>query len=160
KTYRGPIVLAALLLIDFLFSLAYQHHLFGYRTIAVMFSITTVAGFFATVLMFYDSVYYLAKVIDKTVSLWNIGLSCVYVIFFFAIKYCILYFKLGHDHFYFSNDVSPDLIDFFYFTITTIATVGFGDIIPLSTLAKFTVSFEVITGVSFLIFIISDVDSI
>ncbi|MEO5675621.1 MAG: potassium channel family protein [Chitinophagales bacterium] len=160
KTYRGPIALAALLLIDFLFALTYQHHIFCYRTIAIILSITTVLGFVTIVIMFYDGVYYLAKVIDKTVTLWNVGLSGVYVIFFFAMKYCILYFKLGHDHFYFANDPSPDVIDFFYFTIITIATVGFGDITPLSTLAKLTVCLEVITGISFLIFIISDMDSI
>jgi voltage-gated potassium channel Kch len=47
--------------------------------------------------------------------------------------------------------------DGFYFSTTTLATVGFGDIVPVSRLARGLVSLEIVLGVGLLGFILARV---
>lgn len=45
-----------------------------------------------------------------------------------------------------------DFFSFLYFSIVTITTLGYGDITPLSTIAKIASSFEVILGITYTVF--------
>lgn len=51
-------------------------------------------------------------------------------------------------------NVALTKLDSFYLTITTMATVGYGDIYPKSELARICVSAQIIIGVAFIAFII------
>lgn len=54
-----------------------------------------------------------------------------------------------------SNNCNNIFVDFFYFNIVTIATVGYGDISPKSVLAKIICSFEIVFGVVVLATVLS-----
>ena len=43
-----------------------------------------------------------------------------------------------------------------YFSVTTLATVGYGDIVPLSNLVRMLAAFEVIVGVLLILFGVSE----
>lgn len=159
RTYRGPVFLIALLTIDFLVSIAYKHGWFSYELVAVILSVTAVIGFLAFVFMLFDSLYVLADHMDYIVSLISIGLSCVYVVLFFTAKYAIIY-RMGADHFLIANNLSFEGFDFFYFSVITICTLGYGDMVPASTLARLTVTTEVLTGVTFLLFFLTGAERI
>lgn len=159
RTYRGPVFLIALLVIDFLIAFAYRHGWFSYDVVAVVLSVTALIGFLAFVFMLFDSLYVLADHMDYFVSLISIGLSCVYVVLFYTAKYAIIY-RMGHDHFQVANNVSFEGFDFFYFSVITICTLGYGDIIPASTLARFTVTVEILTGITFLLFFLTGAERI
>jgi hypothetical protein len=160
RTYRGPVFLIAILVIDFLVAMAYEHRWFSYEVVAVILSVTALIGFLAFVFMLFDSLYVLADSMDYFVSLISIGLSCVYVVLFFTAKYAIIYQMLGHDHFVIANNMSFKGFDFFYFSVITICTLGYGDIVPASTLARLTVTVEILTGVSFLLFFLTGAERI
>jgi hypothetical protein len=46
-----------------------------------------------------------------------------------------------------TSDTGNELIDYFYFNIVTLATVGYGDIVPKSSLAKITCIFEILFSI-------------
>jgi voltage-gated potassium channel Kch len=46
-----------------------------------------------------------------------------------------------------------------YFSIVTIATVGYGDVVPFSALARFVVSIEILTGMAYGVFFLSVIAS-
>jgi len=71
----------------------------------------------------------------------------------FASIYYNLY-KIDSNNFISSNN-HFNFIDSIYFSIVTFATVGFGDIIPKSNLAKIVVSCEILTSILVLIFLAS-----
>jgi voltage-gated potassium channel Kch len=52
--------------------------------------------------------------------------------------------KVTDDAFQVSNPSGNPLVDFFYFNVVTLATVGYGDISPVSALAKVICSMEIL----------------
>jgi hypothetical protein len=52
-----------------------------------------------------------------------------------------------------------DLIGGIYFSVTTIATVGFGDIVPVSSLARLMVVSEILLGLAYAVFFFSIIAS-
>jgi voltage-gated potassium channel Kch len=60
------------------------------------------------------------------------------------------------ESFFVQHSSGSNSIDFLYFSIVTIATVGYGDITPVTTTAKILTSIEILTGIVFLIIIISN----
>lgn len=48
------------------------------------------------------------------------------------------------------------LLDFMYFSLITISTVGYGDILPNSTLSRAGVALEIILGIIVLVFIVGE----
>ena len=46
-----------------------------------------------------------------------------------------------------------DRVDALYFTTATFATVGFGDVVPVSALARITVTIQMVTGLGLLVLI-------
>jgi Ion channel/Pentapeptide repeats (9 copies) len=46
--------------------------------------------------------------------------------------------------------VSPNAVDAFYFTIVTIGTLGYGDLVPTSTFGKIAISLEAVLGIVWL----------
>jgi Trk-type K+ transport system membrane component len=52
-----------------------------------------------------------------------------------------------------------DLVTAIYFSVVTIATVGYGDVLPLKTATKFLVSTEILVGVAYAVFFFSIIAS-
>jgi voltage-gated potassium channel len=79
------------------------------------------------------------------------------LIILFASAYRILSAYTGESHFYMGD--SPHALSFsesIYFSIVSITTVGYGDIVPHSSLARLLASFEVICGFMLLLFGVSE----
>ena len=57
--------------------------------------------------------------------------------------FSIIYYNLNVGHMYYDSNCYPDkYIDHLYFSTTVMTTVGFGDIVPKSSLAKITVMIQ------------------
>ena len=50
--------------------------------------------------------------------------------------------------------------DFIYFSITTFATVGYGDIIPVSSIAKILVTLEIFLSFLIIVFALANINKI
>ncbi len=75
-------------------------------------------------------------------------LNVQYIVFFWAVVFVTLYGTVGS--LLYGNEFSPPIdnyINAFYFTVTTITTVGFGDIIPASDGARLFTTSLIIIGV-------------
>ena len=68
---------------------------------------------------------------------------------FIIISYSFLYWLLVHINItsFYGLDKESHIIDYLYFSVTTIVATGFGDIIPQTAIAKILVISEIIIGV-------------
>ncbi len=113
--------------------------------------------FFGSLLIFFDLVL-ITCVVGYTCSMKKISLEAVSgsIITYFMIAFCFA------DIFFIINRMSPGAFagigdtetmasfrDMLYFSFTTITTLGYGDILPRSEIAKRLVCIEVVTGVLF-----------
>lgn len=71
----------------------------------------------------------------------------------FALVNLALYRYDPINHFTVSSSSASMFIDFLYFTTVTLATLGYGDIVPISATARLLLTFEVFSGTFFLIFL-------
>jgi voltage-gated potassium channel len=79
------------------------------------------------------------------------------LIILFASAYHILSQYTGRPHFYVGG--SPQVLSFsesIYFSIVSISTVGYGDIVPHSSVARLLASIEVVCGFMLLLFGVSE----
>lgn len=78
--------------------------------------------------------------------------------FSFAILY-LFHGKLGSGSFYIDTAFSPDgrldFSDFDYFSFTTLTTLGYGDITPVSSHARSATSLQAILGVLYIVMLMS-----
>src|SRR6476469_6038583 len=82
---------------------------------------------------------------------------CSLLIILFASAYHILSQYTGKHHFYVGG--SPQVLSFsesIYFSIVSISTVGYGDIVPHSSVARLLASIEVVCGFMLLLFGVSE----
>ncbi len=70
-----------------------------------------------------------------------------------ALSFALVYVILGHPHFV--KDADP--ISAVFFSFATIATVGYGDLMPVTTLARLVVAGELVLGLFFVAIIIAQV---
>lgn len=92
---------------------------------------------------------------SKAQTLGYVALSYAMTIYLFAVIYRA---NCNFD----SDAFKPTLESLFtstYFSIVTIATVGYGDILPVSTFARFMVSIEILSGVAYGVFFLSVIAS-
>ena len=68
---------------------------------------------------------------------------------FIIISYSFLYWLLVHINItsFYGLDKESHIIDYLYFSVTTIVATGFGDILPQTAIAKIIVISEIIIGV-------------
>jgi voltage-gated potassium channel len=79
------------------------------------------------------------------------------IVILFASAYRILSHYTGEQHFYVGN--APRALSFsesIYFSIVSITTVGYGDIVPQSSIARLLASIEVVCGFMLLLFGVSE----
>ena len=97
----------------------------------------------------------LFNILTRTYFFIVISFACIYII---LIKWSYEYNKINHlfkieDH---SNNM---FVDFMYFSIVTISTVGFGDITPLGVIPKILCSLQIVFGFFILATIFSFITS-
>lgn len=95
--------------------------------------------------------------------LWFFGLMILIIIFSFATDYTFL-FQFNQMAFEgvpnFSNSYLYNLYHFFYFSVITFSTVGFGDITPVSDIAKFVVMLEIFLSFFIIVFALMNIKKI
>lgn len=91
------------------------------------------------------------------------GLIIFIIIFSFATDYTCLY-QFNQTTFEgistFSNTYLHNLYQFFYFSIITFSTVGFGDITPISDVAKFVIMLEIFLSFFIIVFALTNIKKI
>ncbi|MEZ2414995.1 potassium channel family protein [Muriicola sp. E247] len=95
--------------------------------------------------------------------LWVFGLIIIISIFSFATDYTCLYqfdqmaFEGMSVH---SNSYVYNLFHFFYFSVITFSTVGYGDIAPISEAARFVVMLEIFLSFFLVVFAFANIKKI
>jgi hypothetical protein len=84
-----------------------------------------------------------------------VGAACVYLLMglFFALIYDITAVVTGSQ--FFASMSRPSLADYIYFSYITIATVGYGDLAPVTTLGRMLAVTEAITGQFYLVTVVA-----
>ncbi|MEQ8683302.1 MAG: ion channel [Cyclobacteriaceae bacterium] len=80
----------------------------------------------------------------------------------FAVDYYCLMSCMPHS-FLLTQDVNNPIVmgfDFFYFSVVTFATIGYGDIVPMTIEAKLLVLFEILSSFIMITFVVSSVGRI
>jgi len=109
----------------------------------------------------------LSKLVKSCYSLKQLILifgSIIFMtIFSFSIDYSCLY-EFQESSFYgipnYPSSYLEKIPDFFYFSVTTFATVGFGDIVPISGFAKALVVLEMVLSFLIIVFSLSNINKI
>lgn len=95
--------------------------------------------------------------------LWVFGLILIISIFSFATDYTCL-FQFSQTTFEgvpdYSNSYIYNLYHFFYFSVITFSTVGYGDITPVSEIAKFVVMLEIFLSFFLIVFALANIKKI
>ncbi len=82
----------------------------------------------------------------------------VFVPFFYSLQYETIF---EHNQASFRiDDPMVDGFDFYYFSTSTFATVGYGDIVPKSSISRFLAVLEMFNGIVILILMIANIDLI
>jgi hypothetical protein len=104
----------------------------------------------AAITFYFQSLLTIGAVIDRdipaVVALYRVMYTYVSVILFFGITF-VLIEKYLPASIIRSDNKTLSLVDPYYFSVMTIATVGYGDMYPSRTFAKFMVTLEVLSGV-------------
>lgn len=88
-------------------------------------------------------------------------LAFIYIFVF--ISFGFIYWRvsiISPDYFVLREDmkkITPDLFDFIYFSVVTITTLGYGDILPNSKLIRLFIMIESISGVTLMGILISSI---
>ena len=85
-------------------------------------------------------------------------MKIIYIIVYLLILSCIYYFldQYSSENIFFIRDSNENKISFWkavYFTIITQSTIGYGDIVPKSSLTRFLVSFQALSTILLVIYI-------
>lgn len=129
--------------------------------------IIAVAALAKTIVITITTLKRLSKLINICHSLerllWVFGLIIIISIFSFATDYTCLY-QFNQTAFEgipdFSNTFLYNLCHFFYFSVITFSNVGFGDIYPVSDVAKFVVMLEIFLSFFIIVFAVTNIKKI
>lgn len=85
-------------------------------------------------------------------------MKIIYIIIYLLILSCTYYFldQYSSENIFFIRDSNEHKISFWeaiYFTIITQSTIGYGDIVPKSSLTRFLVSFQALSTILLVIYI-------
>ena len=84
--------------------------------------------------------YYLIVIYMQTRYTIKTGALALY--FILVVVFAVIYYNMGYQHF--NNMEQNSYVDSMYFTLVTMASVGYGDIQPKTKLAKMIVSVNLI----------------
>lgn len=91
---------------------------------------------------------------EVTVNLISAAITIYIMIGFLGAMTCKAIYTLNHDAFFIDN-AHYDIATFIYFSFMTLTTVGYGDILPKSMIAKFVAMYIAIIGQLYLTVVIS-----
>tara|TARA_R110002073_G_scaffold5410_3_gene33373 strand:+ start:4251 stop:4805 length:555 start_codon:yes stop_codon:yes gene_type:complete len=129
--------------------------------------IIAIAALLKTIIITASTLKQLSKLIDICHSvkqlLWVFGLILFISIFSFATDYTCLY--LFNDMAFegisnYTNSYIFSLYHFFYFSMVTFSNVGYGDITPVSEVAKFVVMLEIFLSFFLIVFALANIKKI
>ena len=72
----------------------------------------------------------------------NYGTYLFVINMIFILFFSVIYYRLKNDNHFTGLDSSSSFLDCFYFSFTTMSTVGYGDISPNSATSKIIVMFQ------------------
>lgn len=138
-----------------------DHRSFPFRIIIAT------AALIKTIVITVTTLKQLSKLIDICHSvkqlLWVFGAILFISIFSFATDYTCLY-QFDHTAFegiaVHSNSYIYNLYHFFYFSVITFSTVGYGDITPVSEVARFVVMLEIFLSFLLIVFALANIKKI
>tara|TARA_R110001592_G_scaffold153736_1_gene382474 strand:+ start:198 stop:758 length:561 start_codon:yes stop_codon:yes gene_type:complete len=141
-----------------MFFIDHKNHLIIY--VIILFAV------FKTITLSYNTIKQLSRIVKKCHSfnqlLWIFGLLIGLSIFSFATDYTCL-FMFNNQSFIgtsFGKNYFSELFQFFYFSLTTFSTLGYGDISPASNPARFLVILEVFLSFLIIVFAVSNISKI
>jgi len=153
-----PILLIGLTTIFYLYAMSFINH----QNYIFVYVIVTLA-FVKTIFLAYSTIKQLTKLVKTCHSfnqlLWIFGVLIGLSIFSFATDYtCLFEFNNAS----FSGMIAGEtylssLFHFFYFSITTFSTIGFGDVAPVSDSARLIVIFEIFISFLIIVFALSNI---
>ena len=120
------------------------------------------------IVLFFTSTFFYIKSLLSITSIWGeakgfisfcIGILLIVTISNYAAIYTAFYYY-DHNLFTVAGHEPLSFWDFCYFSISTLATVGYGDIVAKSTSLRMIVSLEIIHGIALLVFGISNLEFI
>lgn len=122
---------------------------------------------FVIILLICYNVYYILALFnkhdledtDKDFILFGMGVLVIVIPLSYALIYNSFY-NFNNKFFFVSGNEKLNVGDFYYFSISTFATVGYGDIVAKSTSLRMIVTLEIINGIVLLIFGVSNIDFI
>jgi hypothetical protein len=85
----------------------------------------------------------------------RIGSLILFLIWYFAVIY-FGYYDISTQYFHYENGDRLNALDFFYFSASTFATVGYGDITASTTLLRLIVTIQIFLGIFVLILVIAN----
>ncbi len=94
--------------------------------------------------------------------LYSISLIASLIILSFALDFACLFHSAPNAFKGIEHDfgITRTLVEFVYFSVVTFATIGYGDITPVSLSAKFLVSLEILTSFIVIVFLFSNIEKI
>lgn len=135
-------------------SLTVEHYMFTFRTLYK--GQKSLDGNSLIKQLFYSLTEWKVE-LNRIQSLFQILFGYFLTIVTFALLYeTIWLFDINA----FSNKVEMHLLNSIYFSVITSATIGYGDIAPVSTLAKITVCFEVFISLFYTILVFISLPSL
>lgn len=143
----SPSYLLALLVMSlYVFIMQYVDHQVSYAvTFVVAFAI--LKTFYFTFFTFRQVNVSVKRCHYFTQYLWTFGLLVFLIIFSYATDYTCLHFADSHGFYGIAYNQEQNylalLFEFFYFSVVTFASIGYGDIVPLSMAAKTIVILEI-----------------
>lgn len=140
----------------------FPHHQYAWilSKVVVLFSILKVSYLLVFSIRRLKSCLDCCNSFYETLSVY--GLILGIMVISFAVDYYCLMSCMPHS-FLLTQDVNNPIVmgfDFFYFSVVTFATIGYGDIVPMTIEAKLLVLFEILSSFIMITFVVSSVGRI
>jgi len=103
---------------------------------------------------------FISRMVKRAVPVFSFLLVYIFLTMIFGALYSLLDEISGRPHFALNGTQQPlGLADAIYFSIVTISTIGYGDIVATTSAARTLASFEIIAGVVLFLFAFAEIAS-
>ncbi|MBL8895428.1 MAG: two pore domain potassium channel family protein [Rhizobiales bacterium] len=103
---------------------------------------------------------FVGRMVKRAVPVFSFLLVYIFLTMIFGALYSILDEVTGRPHFALNGTQQPlDLADAIYFSIVTISTIGYGDIVATTSAARTLAALEIIAGVVLFLFAFAEIAS-
>jgi voltage-gated potassium channel len=103
---------------------------------------------------------FIGRMLKRAVPVFSFLLVYCFLVIIFGSLYSILDEVTGRAHFTLNGKLQPlDLADAIYFSMVTMSTIGYGDILAVSSAARTMAVVEILTGVVLILFALAEIAS-